>query len=159
MPFRPGSLLQPDQGAADHSITISGRRPRNSLRMFHPRKTALRGFRVPPFSVFLIVAAVDMLARIHQAMLRGNTSSAAFNRILLAGAGRGPHRDWSRQSRPRRRFGRSPVQRALYLRSSTRNPAYPTQSNVAVEKTAPAISDYASRARTCTAHLQKSPTI
>ncbi|HEY5255083.1 MAG TPA: chitobiase/beta-hexosaminidase C-terminal domain-containing protein [Acidobacteriaceae bacterium] len=134
----PGSLLQPDAGAADHSITIFLADGRGILYECFTPENCARGFRVPSLFRVPDPAAVDMLARIHETVFRGNASSSLQsdsdlprgevltvigpgNRVRVAGLA-------AALSNGRYTYDLRPL-----------NPAYPTQSNVAVEKTAPAI--------------------
>ena len=134
----PGSLLQPDAGAADHSITIFLADGRGILYECFTPENCARGFRVPTLYRVPDPAAVDMLARIHETVFRGNASSSLQsdsdlprgevltvigpgNRVHVAGLA-------AALSNGRYTYDLRPL-----------NPAYPTQSNVAVEKTAPAI--------------------
>jgi hypothetical protein len=134
----PGSLLQRVAGAADHSITIFLADGRGILYECFTPENCARGFRVPSLFRAPDPAAVDMLARIHQTLVRGNDSSSLQSDsdlprgevLAVIGPGNRVHVGGlaAALSNGRYTYDLRPL-----------NPANPTQSNVAVEKTAPAI--------------------
>jgi Chitobiase/beta-hexosaminidase C-terminal domain len=72
----PGSLLQPGEGTAGHSITIFLADGRGILYECFTPENCARGFRVPSLYRIPDPVAVDMLARIHETLVRGNDSSS-----------------------------------------------------------------------------------
>ncbi len=126
--IEPASLLQPDEAAGPHSVTILLPDGQRVLYECFTAADCARGFRVPSLIRKPDPFALDMLARIGSILLRD--SARCFKRAAhqpftstSAPAGRGRAR--CRQSSACRRSYRRPSQRSLHLRSSS------TESRVA----------------------------
>lgn len=141
--IQPGSLLQPGEGTANHSITVLLPDGQRILYECFTVEDCARGFRVPSLYRRPEPFAADMLARIHVAMVRerdnlstGQGSQKAHllprdeviavlgpdNRVDVAGLA-------ASLSNGRYTYDLRPLDRA-----------YPRQFHVLIEKTAPSIS-------------------
>jgi hypothetical protein len=134
----PGSLLQPGEGTARHSISVFLADGRSTLYECFTPENCARGFRVPSLSRIPDPVAVDLLARIHATLVLKNNPSSIQpepglprdevlatldpgNRVSVKGlAANLPNGRYTYDIRPL-------------------DAAYPAQLHIAVEKTEPVI--------------------
>jgi hypothetical protein len=139
-PVQPGSLLQPSNGTANHSIIVLLPDGQRFLYECFTVEDCARGFRVPSLFRTPQPFAVDMLAHIQTVLVRGNHAFSANIQPLP----RRPRDEIVAELGPDNRVhvaglaAKLPNGRYTYDLQPL-DPAYPRQSHLALEKTAPSI--------------------
>jgi Fn3 associated len=139
-PLLPGSLLQPSNGTANHSIIVLLPDGQRILYECFTAEDCARGFRVPALFRPPEPFAVDMLARIRTALVRGNH---AFS-VGIQPVPRWPRDEVVAELDPDNRVhvaglaAKLPNGRYTYDLQPL-DPTHPRQSHLVLEKTAPSI--------------------
>jgi len=139
-PVQPGSLLQPSSEAANHSIIVLLPDGQRFLYECFTLEDCARGFRVPSLFRPPEPFAVDMLARIQSVLVRGNHAFSAN----IQPVPRWPRDELVAVLGPDDRVqiaglaAKLPNGRYTYDLQPL-DPAYPRQSHLVLEKTAPSI--------------------
>lgn len=134
----PGSLLQPGEGAARHSISVFLTDGRSILYECFTPENCARGFRVPSLSRMPDPAAVDLLARIHSTLVLKNNPSSIRPEPGLPRDEVLATLDPSNRVSVKGLAADLPKGRYTYdIRPL--DAAYPTQIHIPLEKTEPAI--------------------
>jgi len=139
-PLQPGSLLQPSNGSANHSIIVLLPDGQRILYECFTAADCARGFRVPALFRAPEPFAVDMLARIHTALVRGNHAFSAS----IQSVPRWPRDEVVAELDPDNRVHVAGLAAKLANGRYTYDlqpldPAHPRQPHLVLEKTAPSI--------------------
>ena len=139
-PVQPGSLLQPSNGTANHSIIVLLPDGQRFLYECFTVEDCARGFRVPSLFRTPQQFAVDMLAHIQTVLVRGNHAFSAN----IQPVPRWPRDEVVAELGPDNRVHVAGLAAKLPNGRYTYNlqpldPAYPRQSHLVLEKTAPSV--------------------
>ncbi len=141
---QPGSLLQPGEGTANHSITVLLPDGQRILYECFTAEDCARGFRVPSLYLKPEPFAVDMLTRIHTDLAQGHDDS--FNGFSPQKAYRLPRDEVMAVLGPGNRVDVAGLAARLSNGRYTCDirplgrAAYPRQFHLALQKTGPSIS-------------------